>query len=135
MKSPELTPRETLLWILIPLLLTFAGMRLFLHFVQVQHVYPFGYLVHHLFTGCLFVLPAAFVLAFGPRRRSTALLARVALGAGSAMILDEIVYLVATRASDADYVSALSLRGAFLFIALGVGILALIYLWSKRPRS
>jgi hypothetical protein len=121
-----------LLWILIPLLLTFAGMRLFLHLVRVQHVYPFGYLVHHLFTGCLIVLPAAFALAFGPRRRFTAVLARVALGCGSGMILDEIVYLVATRASDADYVSALSLRGACVFIALGTTVLLLLYQLSKR---
>jgi hypothetical protein len=126
MKPPHLTPRETLLWILVPLLLTLAGMRLFLHLVRVQHVYPFGLLVHHLYTGCLIVLPAAFVLAFGPRRRWSAILTRIALGAGSAMILDEIVYLVATRATDADYVSALSLKGAFIFTSLAVALLLVL---------
>ena len=135
MKSPTLTRKETLLWILVPMLLTFAAMRLFLHFIKVQHVYPGGYLVHHLFTGCLIVLPAAFVLAFGPRRRLTAVLTRAALGSGSAMILDEMVYLVATRASDDDYVSALSLRGAFVFVALGVALLLLTYRLSKRPKG
>src|SRR5690349_9490139 len=109
--------RQTLLLILLPMLLTFAGQRLYLHLIGVRHIYPGGLLVHHLFTGTLIVIPAAFVLAFGPRGRKSAILARVALGCGSAMVLDEIVYLVATKASDADYISPLSLQGAAVFIA------------------
>jgi hypothetical protein len=120
-------PRQTLLLILVPLLATFAGQRLFLHLVGVHHVYPGGNLVHHLFFGILLVLPAAFTLALGPRSRRTAALSRIALGSGSAMILDEIVYLVATEASDADYVSPLSLNGAIAFIALGVILLCVLY--------
>lgn len=123
----HLPRRQTLLLILLPLLATFAGQRLYLHLAGVHHVYPGGYLVHHLFFGVLIVLPTAFLLAFGPRRRRTAVLARVALGSGSAMILDEIVYLVATKATDADYVSPLSLQGAMVFIALGVILLWILY--------
>ncbi|MEO8350168.1 MAG: hypothetical protein ABI680_00465 [Chthoniobacteraceae bacterium] len=109
------------------LLTTFAGQRLYLHFVGVHHVYPGGFLVHHLFFGVALVMPAAFILAFGPRQRRTAVLARVALGSGSAMILDEIVYLVATEATDADYVSPLSLKGAFFFVSLGVLLIWFLY--------
>jgi hypothetical protein len=127
----HLAPRQTLLLILIPLLTTFACQRLYLHGAGVTHVYPGGYLVHHLFWGAALVMPAAFVLAFGPRSRRSAVLSRVALGSGSAMILDEIVYLVATEASDADYVSPLSLRGAFVFIALGV--LLVWFLYKLQP--
>ena len=123
----QLPARQTFLLILLPLLATFVCQRLYLHLTGVRHVYPGGYLVHHLFFGIAFVVPAAFLLAFGSRRRRTAILARVALGIGSAMILDEIVYLVATKASDADYVSALSLRGAFVFVALGVFLLWIFY--------
>lgn len=121
MSQPSLvfTPRQTLLLILLPLLATFASQRLYLHIVGVHHLYPGGYLVHHLFTGVLILMPASFVLAFGPRSRRTAALARIAVGIGSAMILDEIVYLVATKASDDDYISPLSLNGAFVFISLG----------------
>ncbi len=134
--SHRLSPRQTLLLILIPLLLTFAGQRIYLHFAGVTHVYPGGYLVHHLFWGVGLIMPAAFVLAFGPRSRRSAVLSRVALGSGSAMILDELVYLVATDASDADYVSPLSLRGAFVFIALGVVLLWFLYkLKSANPHE
>jgi hypothetical protein len=125
----HLSPRQTLHLILVPLLLTFAGPRLFLHLIGVHHVYPGGYLVHHLFFGTLMVLPAAFVLAFGPQSRRSAVLSRIVLGSGSAMILDEIVFLVATKTTDADYVSAVSLRGALLFIAGGI-----LLLWFLHRR-
>lgn len=125
-------PKQTLLLILLPLLGTFVSLRLYLHLVGVQHVYPGGYLVHHLFTGVLMVLPAAFVLAFEPRRRWLAVAARVALGSGSAMVLDEITYLVMTKATDADYVSPVSLYGAFAFISMGVLLLCMIFK-SRRP--
>ncbi len=123
----HLPPRQTLRLILLPLLATFASQRLYLHLAGVTHVYPGGYLVHHLFWGTLLVLPSAFVLAFGPRSRRSAILSRVILGIGSAMILDEIVYLVATGATDADYVSPLSLQGALVFIALGVALVVVLY--------
>src|SRR5262249_62086001 len=91
-----LSPKRTLQLILVPMLATFVCQRLYLHLVRVQHVYPAGYLVHHLFTGTLILIPAAFILAFGPRKRLPSLLAPAALGIGSAMVLDEVTYLVAT---------------------------------------
>jgi hypothetical protein len=125
--SPQFTPKQTLILILAPMLATFGGLRVFLHFVRVQHVYPGGYLVHHLFTGALVVIPAAFLLAFGPRSHRSGALARVAVGIGSAMILDELVFLVMTKASDADYVSPLSLWGGAGFVFAGVVLLLALY--------
>src|SRR5438105_10752051 len=95
----RVTPKQTLLLILLPMLTTFVCQRLFLHLVRVQHVYPAGYLVHHLYTGALIEIPAAFILAFGTRNRTLARLAPAALGIGSALILDEVTYLVATQAT------------------------------------
>ena len=123
----ELPPRQTLLLILLPLLGTFACQRLYLHLVRVQHIHPGGYLVHHLFVGVLIVIPAAFLLAFGTRRRFLAIAARIALGIGSAMILDEIAYLVVTKASDQDYVSGVSLYGAIGFISVATVFLWILY--------
>lgn len=123
----QLPARQTFLLILLPLLATFVCQRLCLHVGGVRHVHPGGYLVHHLFFGILLLMPASFLLAFGPRRRWTALAARVAVGIGSAMILDEVVFLVATNASDADYISGLSFRGALVFVALGISLLWIFY--------
>ena len=79
-----LPAKETLLLILLPMLATVFTLRLYLHLVHVRHIYPGGYLVHHLFVGVLILVPAAFLLAFGTRHR---VLARVALGVGSGLIL------------------------------------------------
>jgi hypothetical protein len=123
-RSP-LTAKQTLLLILLPMLATVFSLRLYLHLVHVRHIYPGGYLVHHLFVGVLIQVPAAFLLAFGTRHR---VLARVALGVGTGLILDEMVYLVATKASDADYVSRISLVGSLVLILVAVIFLLALYM-------
>jgi len=123
------TARQTLLLILLPMLGTVLCLRLYLHLVQ--HVYPGGYLVHHLFVGVLIELPAAFLLAFGAHNRVMAFLASAALGVGSGMILDEVTYLVATQAGDRDYVSWVSLGGALALVSLAAILLLGIY-WARR---
>ncbi len=114
------------------MLVTFLGQRLYLHLVRVQHIYAGGYLLHHLFTGTLIVIPAAFVLAFGTRNRLLTFFAPTALGIGSAMILDEVIYLVATKASDQDYTSPLSFWGATIFISLAALFLFLLYRYHRE---
>lgn len=125
------TARQTLLLILLPMLGTVLCLRLYLHLVHVRHIYPGGYLVHHLFLGVLIELPAAFILAFGTRNRRLAFLALVALGIGSGMILDEVTYLVATNASDRDYVSGVSLGGSIVLVSLAAILLMVMY-WVRR---
>jgi len=125
--NARLPARMTLLLILLPMLFTSGALRLYLHLVHVRHIYPGGYLVHHLFLGIVVALPAAFVLAFGARTRRTKRLACAALGIGSGMILDEFTYLVATRASDEDYVSRLSLVGAVVCISAATVLLLILY--------
>jgi len=126
-----LTAKQTFWLILLPMLATFVCQRSYLHLVRVRHVYPGGYLVHHFFIGVLLVLPAAFVLAFAPQSPVVARASRIVVGIGGAMVLDEIVYLVMTKASDTDYVSPLSLAGAVLFISAGV-LLLVILRWLNR---
>lgn len=121
------TPKQTLLLLLLPLLTTFLCLRLYLHLVGVRHIYPGGFLVHHLFIGVLIALPAAFLLAFELRNVRLARFALVALGIGSALILDEVTYLVATKGTDADYVSRVSLFGAIAFESMAVILLLAIY--------
>ena len=125
---PPLPARQTLALILLPMLATVLVLRLYLHLVHVRHIYPGGYLVHHLFIGVLIEVPAAFLLAFGTRYRR---LARVAVGIGSGLMLDELAYLVATGASDADYVSRTSVIGSGIFVFLALGCLVGLYLLHR----
>jgi hypothetical protein len=128
---PPLPAKQTLVLILLPILATVFSLRLYLHLVHVRHIYPGGYLVHHLFVGVLIVVPAAMLLAFGTRHR---VLARVALGLGTGLILDEVVYLVATQASDADYVSRTSLVGSLVLVSLAVVFLVILYALHREER-
>lgn len=126
--SPNpLLPKQTLLLILLPMLTTFICLRLYLHLTGVRHIYPAGHLIHHLFLGVVIEIPAAFILAFGPRNRLAARLAPVALGTGTALILDEVTYLALTNATDADYVSRISLYGATAFIFAAAILLLALY--------
>lgn len=122
-----LSPKRTLLLIVLPMLATVVGVRLKLHLVGIQHLYVGGYIVRHLFSGVLFVIPAAFVLAFVPRQRWLAQMATVVLGFGSGLVLDEVVFLVATNASKEEYVSSLSLGGSIVFISLATVLLLVLY--------
>jgi hypothetical protein len=128
----QLPAKKTLLLILVPMLATFACQRLYLHLVRVRHIFAGGILVHHLFIGVLIELPAAFVLAFGPRNRVAAVLAPAALGIGSAMILDEMTYLAMTQASDTDYVSGVSLGGALGFMTLAVLLVLSLFCTARK---
>lgn len=132
--SSPLLPRHTLLFLLGPMLATVVGLRLYLHGVRVQHIYPGGYLFHHLFAGILITVPAAFVLAFGTRNRWLAVAVRIALGAGSGLMLDEITYLVMTRATDEDYVSWTSLGGVIVFVSAAAALILGLYRWHETKR-
>src|SRR5437867_1621021 len=121
------TPKQTLRLILFPMLATFICQRLYLHLVRVQHIYPGGYLLHHLFIGAVTVIFAGFTLAFGARRGLLGRLAPAALGIGSAMVLDEITYLVATHGTNEDYVSSVSLSGAVVLMFMTTMVLFGLY--------
>lgn len=116
------------------MLVTVVSLRLYLHLINVQHIYPGGYLLHHLFTGVLITVPAAFVLAFGTRFLWLAISTRVALGVGAGLMLDEMTFLVMTKATDEDYVSSVSLIGALVFVGAGLILAFGLYRWHESKR-
>ncbi len=121
----DVNPTTTLLYILIPLAVTFIGQRLYLHLVNGNtDLYLFGHNVHHLFVGAVMAIPAAFVLAFRPDAPWLTLGALAVLGSGSSMVLDELVYLIATDGTNASYVKPISLWGAI--IAEGLAVILLL---------
>jgi hypothetical protein len=127
-----LSPNETLALILIPMVIIVVGLRLYLHLVGINHLYVFGYIVRHLFSGVMIVIPAAFVLAFVPSRRSVAQAFTIALGVGSGLVLDEIVFLIATSATKEDYVSPMSVWGSIVFLSIGAVLLLTIFIIKRR---
>ena len=92
-------------------------LRLFLFFFPTVNLTFFGVNIHHLYFGALIlVLLAPFLLA-GVK----SLFLPVLLGLGSALVVDELVYLVATDGSDLAYLSPTSWTGALFLTLLVLG--------------
>jgi hypothetical protein len=125
--------RRSLLFLLVPMWGTFAVQRLVLHHSHPDtHVFVAGYLVHHLFSGVLVLIPTAFLLAFGTRKAWSRDLARAALGFSSSMVLDEVVYLVCTDGSGTAYRGAVSFAGALVLLLLATAVAGALYLRARR---
>jgi hypothetical protein len=73
-------------------------------------------------------MPAAFVIALVPQGSVVRWVALIALGVGSAMVLDQIVFLIATDGSNASYLKPVSLWGAIVFEAMAVIVLLVLFL-------
>lgn len=126
--------RETAFLILIALLGTFIPQRLYLHLVNPNaDAFLFGYNIHHLFTGAMIEIPAAIVLALRADGHWTRRIAAVAFGSGTAMVLDEVVYLITTDGSNQAYLTPVSLWGAVILV--GITSIALLLVYLKSPRS
>jgi hypothetical protein len=125
---PHDPPIRTLLLILLPMLATFVGQRLYLHLVNPDaDLYVAGHNVHHLFSGALLAIPAAFVIAFVPEACIVRWIALGMLGTGSAMVLDQVVFLITTDGSNASYLTPISLWGAIILEGLAIAVLVLLF--------
>lgn len=126
-------PDRTLRLLLVSLIGSVVVLRLYLHLVNPNtDLIVLGHEVHHLFTGVVIALPAAFALAFGVTTPRGHDLATFALGLGAGLILDEFVFLIATPGDNAAYVQRTSLVGALACV--GAAALVLIVL-ARRARS
>ena len=129
-------PRVPLTYILMPMLATFAIQRTILHHSSPDtHVYVAGFLVHHLFWGNLVLIPTAFLLGLGIRTLWLKKVALGLLGFSSAMVLDEMIYLICTDGSGVAYRGTVSLRGAFVMVAIATLFLLFVAYLSRRPVS
>src|SRR5262245_16393971 len=126
---PELDPPgRTLLLLLLPMLVTFIGQRLFLHLINPEaDLFILGYNVHHLYTGAVLAIPAAFVVAFESQPGFVRWTALVTLGIGSAMVLDQVIYLITTDGSNASYLKPISLWGAIVLHGLAIVVLLILF--------
>lgn len=127
--------RETALLILIGLLGTFIPQRLYLHLINSNaDFFLFGYNIHHLFTGTVIGIPAAILLALRVGGPWTRRISAIAFGSGTAMVLDEVVYLITTDGSNQAYLTPVSLWGAVVLIGSTTLFLAAIYLRTRHMK-
>ena len=115
--------------ILASLLLTFVVVRLALWRSPDSDFDLAGYNVHHLFTGVLMMTAGGLPLVLRAGRSPGLDIAGVVFGAGLALALDEVVYLIATDGSNASYLLPVSFWGAVIVVGAGVFWLVVVG-WS-----
>ena len=113
---------------IISLLVALVLLRVFLMASPSSNLYIFDYNVHHLFIGAFLIVITLMLFIFGIPNKFTIMLA----GISSALVLDEIIYLIATDGSDASYLSPLSLWGAILLTAIILVFAIILYTLQKH---
>jgi hypothetical protein len=101
------------------LLVTFAVVRLAMWRSPDADFDFGGYNIHHLFTGVLLATAAGVPLVLRSGRSRGLDLACLVYGAGLALALDEVVYLIATDGSNAAYLLPVSFWGGVVVVGLG----------------
>ena len=115
-----MTDRHRARLVLASLLLTFVVVRLALWRSPDSDFDIAGYNVHHLFTGVLMMTAGGVPLVLRAGRSKGLDVACLVFGAGLALALDEVVYLIATDGSNASYLLPVSFRGAVIVVGAGV---------------
>ena len=90
-----------------------------------------GYNIHHLFTGVLLAAAGGIPLAIRSGRSRALDAACLVFGAGLALSLDEVVYLIATDGSNASYLKPVSFWGGMVVVGLGL-IWLIVVGWTGR---
>ncbi|MDO8563756.1 MAG: hypothetical protein Q7R87_01995 [Nanoarchaeota archaeon] len=110
----------------IAFILTFFLVRLFLVYSPFSNVNVGPYNIHHLFPASLLLVLILLITFF----RSTSKISLILAGISSSLILDEIIYLIATDGSDISYLSTISWIGALSLHALAF---ITIFIINKKP--
>lgn len=113
---------------------TFAVVRLYVHRFPYTNFDLGGYNIHHLFTGLLLMVAGGVPLALWRGRTRVLDACALVFGAGSALCLDEWVYLIVTDGSDSSYLLPVSLWGGVVMIGLALAYI-LFLVWVSRRRS
>lgn len=111
----------------VAFLMTFLLVRIVLHSFPALNLNAGPYNVHHLFVGSfLLVITTIFFVC-----RYSNNITFSAGGISSALIIDELIYLIATDGSDKSYLSSVSLNGALLFVVITFLLLGGLTWWKK----
>ena len=121
--------KKRLIIFISSLLITLVLLRISLLFSPSTNLYIFRYSIHHLFIGAFLIVILVVLFIFEIMNKFTIILA----GISSALVLDEIVYLITTDGSDISYLSSVSLFGAI--ILTGIILILTIVLYNQQKHK
>lgn len=115
------------------MLVTFAGFRLVLHLSPDIDLLVAGYDVHHLYTGVLLMAIFGIPAVTADSRRPVSIVTAAGFGVGTAMALDQWVYLITTDGTNASYVTPWSLWTGALMVSLGAAYTLIAGRSERKP--
>jgi len=118
--------------LLLAMVGTFVALRIWLSFSPNTDFNVGRYNVHHLFTGLVLITLGAVPLAVVEARGRIRSWARVVLGIGLGMALDEWVYLIATDGTNASYLLPVSFWGGVAVIGLACVYVGAVVVAARR---
>lgn len=121
------------MWLMVgSMSLTFATLRIYLHYSPNTDLNVGPYNIHHLYVGLLLILIGGMPLAIFQGQGRLLDLATIVFGVGLSMALDEWVYLITTDGTNASYLLPVSFWGGVTMIGLACGYAVMLYLCSSR---
>ena len=103
-----MTPKQKIILFITVLIATLFVVRIFLFTLPFSNLNLGPYNIHHLFLGAFLLVIAVVFLNLGISNKPIIVLTGVA----SALVIDEIIYLIATDGSDLAYLTPVSFWGA-----------------------
>ena len=113
---------------IISLISTLVLLRIFLFLSPSTNLNIGKYNIHHLFVGAFLSIIILILLILSIVNNFIVVLA----GISSALVLDEIIYLIATDGSDTSYLTAASLWGAIILTIIIVLLTFILYNTNKQ---
>ncbi len=127
-KSKISVIRERILYFTVSLVVTLFITRFFLFLSPSTNLYLGGYNVHHLYVGAVILIFILLMMMFN----ISAPLLFIISGVGTAFIIDELVYIIATDGSDASYLGFFSLAGAIILMMIILILVGGMYYYAKK---
>lgn len=120
--------KQRLLYFAGSFLATLLLLRIYLLFFPSTNLNIGKYNVHHLYIGAFLIVVLLVFFILNIVNKFVMVLA----GISSALVLDEIIYLIATDSSDISYLSPVSLFGAIILTAIILIFAIILYKQQKN---
>ena len=118
-----MTSQQHIILFTIVLLATLFVVRISLFIFPFSNVNLGPYNIHHLFLGAFLLVLAVILLIIGIHNKLVIIFA----GVSSALVIDEITYLIATDGSDLAYLTPISFWGAVVLTLIVLFICGVFY--------
>ena len=113
---------------IVSIVLTLTILRIFLFIFPSANLNLGYYNIHHLYIGAFLIIISLTFFILGIVNKPVIIFA----GISSALVLDEIVYLIATDGSDTHYNTVISLVGAVILTTTIIAFVFILHNINKK---